>query len=147
MITEVDKNLWDFDSEQYYRVITTNGNIKKNGKAVMGKGITLQAVERYPELPKLLAKHIKYGGNIVGVFKECKIITFPTKNNWREKSSYELIRKSCQDLFETCIFYGIDKIVIPMVGCSNGGLEWDKVRKIIYEELDDDYIKIVISRI
>ena len=147
MITEVDKNMWDFDSEQYYRVITTNGYIKKNGKAVMGKGIALQAAERYPELPNLLAKHIKVWGNVVGVFKEYKIITFPTKNNWREKSSYELVRKSCHDLFEMCICYNISKIVMPKVGCSNGGLEWDKVRKIIYKELDDDFIEIIISRI
>lgn len=147
MITEVDKNLWDFDLNQCYRVITTNGNIKKNGKAVMGKGIALQAVKRYPELPIKLAEHIKNRGNVVKIFNEYKIITFPTKNNWWERSSYELIRKSCHDLFESCIIYGIDKFVMPKVGCSNGGLEWDTVRKIIYEELDDDYLYIIIARI
>ena len=147
MITEENKNLWDFDVEQYYRIITTNGNIKKNGEAVMGKGIALQAKERYPELPTLLAYHIKTCGNTIGISKEHKIITFPTKNNYWEKSSYELIKESCHDLFILCIQWNIEKIVMPMVGCSNGGLKWDEVKKIIYEKLDSDLFDVTIARI
>jgi len=82
MITEENKNLWNFSPEIYYRVITTNGNIKNNGEAVMGKGIALQAKERYPGLPSLLANHIKKCGNVISISPDYKIITFPTKNNW-----------------------------------------------------------------
>lgn len=147
MITEVNKNLWDFDSEQYYRVITTNGCIKKNGEAVMGRGIALQAAQRYPELRTLLAYHIKICGNTIGISKEYKIITFPTKNNYWEKSSYELIKKSCHDLFILCIKHDIKKIVMPMVGCSNGGLKWSEVKKIVYEKFKNSNIDVTISKI
>lgn len=34
-------------------VITTNLFVKKNGEAVMGRGIALEAIKRFPELPKI----------------------------------------------------------------------------------------------
>jgi len=147
MITEINKNLWDFDSEQYYRVITTNGNIKKNNEAVMGKGIALQSAQRYKQLPSELAKRLKLYGNVVNIFPEYKIITFPTKNNWRDNSTYELIEKSCNNLLMLCKYIDIKKIVMPKVGCSNGGLEWKKVKKILYEKLDKTDIDVIIARI
>ena len=147
MITEVYKNLWNFDPEIYYRVITTNGNIKSNGEAVMGRGIALQAAERYPELPTLLGNYIKRGGNSVCINSDHKIIMFPTKNKWWEKSNCELIKKSCKDLFILCIQWNIKDIVMPMVGCSNGGLKWDNVKEIIYKELISDFFDVTIARI
>lgn len=147
MITEINKNLWDFDSEVYYRVITTNGNIKMNGEAVMGKGIALQAAQRYPGLPSKLAIHLKIYGNIPKIFAKYKIITFPTKDKWKEKSTYELISNSCDNLVFLCKYFNIKKIVMPMVGCSNGGLKWVDVKKIIYEKLDNDWFDVIIARI
>ena len=147
MITEINKNLWDFDVEQYYRVITTNGNIKLNGDAVMGRGIALQAAERYPQLPSKLAERLKLYGNKVNVFPEHKIITFPTKNNWRDNSTYELIESSCNNLVVICNYINIKKIVMPMVGCSNGGLKWTNVRKIIYKKFENSDIDVTIARI
>ncbi len=41
----------------------------------------------------------------------------------------------------------IKKIVMPMVGCSNGGLEWENVKKIIYQKLGNRNIEIIIARI
>lgn len=147
MITESDKNLWDFDSNEYYRVITTNGNVKKNGEAVMGKGIALQAALKYPELPCLLADHLKKFGNEVYLFENLKIMTFPTKENWKEKSTYELIAKSCDALMVLYNIHNIGKIVMPKVGCSNGGLEWSKVRQLLYRKFDGKTIDITIARI
>ncbi len=147
MITEENKNLWNFSPEIYYRVITTNGNIKNNGEAVMGKGIALQAKERYPGLPSKLGERLKLYGNHVNVFAEYKIITFPTKNNWREKSTYELIKSSCNNLIVICNILGIKKIVMPMVGCSNGGLKWNKVREILYEKFEKIDLDVTIAKI
>ena len=147
MIKEIDKNLWDFDGKLYYRVITTNGNLKRDGSAVMGKGIALQARQIYPLLPSALADHLKMFGNVVGIFPYYNIITFPTKNNWWEKSTYELIEKSCFQLYDVCLENKVDKIVMPKVGCQNGGLEWSKVRRILYENLDRTNLDVIISRI
>ncbi len=147
MIIEENKNLWNFSPEIYYRVITTNGNIKNNGEAVMGKGIALQAKERYPSLPSELGERLKLYGNVVNVFSQFKIITFPTKNNWREKSTYELIKISCNNLSVLCRYLDIKKIVMPMVGCSNGGLRWSEVKKIIYEKLENSDIDVTIAKI
>lgn len=146
MITEIDKNLWDFDSNIYYRVITTNGIIKKDRTAVMGKGIALQANQKYSLLSLELANHINNHGNVVGIFPKYKIITFPTKNHWKDDSTYQLIEKSCEELYFICTENNINKIVMPKVGCSNGRLEWNKVRKIIYEKLSNTNLDVIISR-
>jgi len=37
MIKETESNIWNFKDN--IKVITTNGNIRKDGKAVMGKGL------------------------------------------------------------------------------------------------------------
>ncbi len=147
MITEINKNLWDFDPEQYYRVITTNGCINRNDEAIMGKGIALQAKERYPYLPIKLGNKLKEFGNHVNIFHDYKIITFPTKDNWRNKSTYSLIQYSCNELIFLCGLLEIKKIVMPMVGCSNGGLEWENVKNIIYQKLGNRDIEIIIARI
>ena len=43
---EVTGNIWDYPADIV--CITTNGSTTRNGSAVMGKGIALQAKERYP---------------------------------------------------------------------------------------------------
>jgi len=149
MITEIDKNLWDFDCKEYYRVITTNGCIKKDGTAVMGKGIALQANQKYPLLSTKLANHIETYGNVVGIFPNYKIITFPTKNNWRNESNYKIIQKSCDELVLNWLadYKNIGKVVMPKVGCSNGGLDWFKVRNILYKNFENLLLDITIARI
>jgi len=36
---------------------------------------------------------------------------------------------------------------MPMVGCSNGGLKWINVKKIIYERLDSEFFDVTISKL
>jgi len=44
-VKEVDGNLWEIEAD--WRVITTNGFVKKDGRAVMGRGVARQALQRY----------------------------------------------------------------------------------------------------
>jgi len=60
---EITGDIWDFYEKGFWIVITTNGNVKDNGEAVMGKGIALQARQRYPLLPSMLGKGILEIGN------------------------------------------------------------------------------------
>lgn len=113
----------------------------------MEKGIALQAKQRYPKLPLKLGEKLKNFGNHVYVFEEYKIITFPTKNNWRDNSTYELIKSSCDNLYVICRYLDIKKIVMPMVGCSNDGLKWSEVKKIISEKLNSNLLDVTIARI
>ena len=123
-------NLWKA-KPSFIKCITTNGDVKKNGELVMGRGIALQAKQRYPELPKLIGNCVKNNGNKVHYFKEYNIISFPTKIHWREKSNINLIVHSCYEL--NTLLDGLNKqVVLPRPGCGNGGLDWKtKVKPVI----------------
>ena len=123
--------------------ITTNGFVKKNGEAVMGRGIASQAKKRFPKLPSFLGDNLLRLGNHVYFLSKWEkwfLMSFPTKHNWWEKSDLELIKKSVKELQD---IVGTDdcklKVFLPRPGCSNGGLDWKDVKPLV-EHLDDQYI-------
>lgn len=131
-------NIWDFHNQGEWIGVTTNQVIKSNGQAVMGKGIALEAANRFPELPSRLARCLKQGGNYPYIFPMYKIVTIPTKNHWRDKSDLNLIIKSCNNLnFYTDEF---NRLYIPRLGCGCGGLKWQTVKQAISSILDDRFI-------
>lgn len=139
----VKGDIWSFWEQGYYIVIPTNGFVKKNGEAVMGRGLALQTKERFPEFPRVLGERLKVYGNMVFVFADYKLITFPVKRVWLEKASLNLIEESCNAL--SAIFrYNLcslrTPVYLPKVGCGNGGLNWEDVKPILEKALDDRFI-------
>ena len=65
------------------------------------------------------------------------IISFPTKQHWRDKSKLEWIDMGLISLRETIEDLGIRSIAIPALGCGLGGLSWTKVRAVIGTCLGD----------
>lgn len=140
---EIRGNIWDYHYEGNWVVITTNGVVKANGEAVMGKGIALQAKLRYPELPYELGRAIKMYGNRVilldGVTKLRKMFSFPTKHHWRDKSDLGLIEESAKQL---AAIAPKEKIYIVRPGCSNGQLDWKDVKPILERYLDGRFVVV-----
>lgn len=141
----VNGNLFDFWNAGEWIVITTNGNVKKNGRAVMGKGVALEASQKCPNLSKILGEYIQEGGNQVYFFPEYKIITFPTKNNWKNDSLINLIELSAHDLLigvNNSHFFAdkIERVYMPKPGCGNGNLDWKDVEPILDSYLDKRFI-------
>lgn len=112
-------NLWNLPAT--HRVITTNGMIRNNGTAVMGKGIALQARNRYPGIDLELGKLISKYGNHVFILSH-GLVSFPTKHHWREPSDLKLIERSAMELAETFCDNSEVTILLPPPGCGNGGL-------------------------
>ena len=115
-----------------------------NTVGVMGKGIALQFKKRFPEMFKSYAQACRVGDVQIGkmwVFKTNSligpeyIINFPTKRHWREKSNIDEILLGLKDLSRVLIDRGIQSVAIPPLGCGNGGLPWDKVRRVMEETL------------
>ena len=52
---EVFGDAWEL-SKDHFLCITTNGEVKINGQAVMGKGIAKEAANRFPELPEAFGR-------------------------------------------------------------------------------------------
>lgn len=131
---EVFGNAWDLRKNYTYLGIATNGFVKSDGACVMGRGIALQLKQRDPKAPYRLGSRIKANGNIVQKFYG-NVIAFPTKHNWWEKSDINLIKKSCKQLME--LLGPNETILLPRVGCGNGGLDWNDVGPIVSKLLDD----------
>ena len=91
----------------------------------MGRGVALQAKQRYKHIATILASHITLYGNHVSLIIESEvyknIISFPVKHHWYEKANLDLIRISAIELLVLIKKYNSDIIfVLPKPGCGNG---------------------------
>ena len=84
---EIVGNLWNYHKKGFWIVVPTNGIVKEDGEAVMGRGLALQAKVKFPEMPSELGMSLKECGNEICLFYKYHIITFPVKHNWWEKSN------------------------------------------------------------
>lgn len=141
---EIKGDMWKYfsDDEKYKRYvicITTNGFVKNNGKAVMGRGCAAEAAKRMPDLPERLGQLIKEKGNRVilqplgcdDAFPECRILTFPVKHNWWEEGDLSLIKKSVKQLKEIAGKSKEFNFILPRPGCGNGHLDWKDVKPLL----------------
>jgi len=128
--------------------ITTNAMVKSNKKAVMGKGIALEASNLFKNLSKDLADKLIKNGNHTYLFEyaNIKIITFPTKHNWQNPSNILLIMRSARELVQICNENNIDAVYLPPVGCGNGQLDWEYVSQWLEQILDDRFVFIIRTK-
>lgn len=141
---EATGDLWTFPAD--WRVITTNGFVKRNGECVMGRGCAFEAKSRFKDLPAELGLRIKMQGNHASRFGEYNLITFPVKHNWFEKADPDLIVRSARELENAMrIKDGIKgTVVMPRPGCGNGQLKWEDVKPLI-EFLPDNVTVITFA--
>ena len=128
---EATGDLWTYHDRGEWVAVTTNGVIKTGGEAVMGRGVAAAAKYRYPELPKQLAVNLRKHGNRVFVFRNIRLITFPTKHDWRKPSDLKLIEQSCWQLMQALGKFNIEQLYMPRPGCGNGQLDWADVRPAV----------------
>ncbi len=160
---EREVDLWKFRAAAV--VITTNGFVKKNGDAVMGRGCAREAALRWPGLESELGALIREQGNHVFDIKRMSLsvaapdeipempkalaaawsttlVTFPVKDVWQEPAKIDLIARSAEELVEMTGQHGWDKVVMPRPGCGNGQLRWDTVRWLLDPILDDRFVVV-----
>jgi len=140
---ECKGNIWEYPSDAI--CITTNGIVKKDGRLVMGGGIALEVVQRYPEIDLTLGRYVKAYGNRcfyipIDLYNHFVIISFPTKHHYKNDSCIKLIKKSTKELVEIVDKYKLNTIALPKVGCGLGRLNYDKqVKPILSKYLDDRF--------
>jgi len=142
---EITGDIWN-QAEPGWKVITTNQEVRKDGKAVMGKGIAAEAVRRHPEIQGLLGALLKkYGFDNpqVMVWPVQGLITFPTKYFWADGSDINLIVAMATQL-KLNNHLGDKPVYLPRLGCGNGGLDWLRdVYPAIKDILADDRFIVV----
>lgn len=138
-LKEIKGDIWKFWKGGHYIVIPTNGSINKYGECVMGIGLAKQAKQLLVDLPMELGNKISISGNVVFVFRSKRLITFPVKTRWHEKASLELIRESCAQIARAVELDDSIRVPIymPKVGCGYGGLDWEDVKSVLDECLDE----------
>ena len=135
-------NLWDFHNLGPI-CITTNGVIRKDSTLVMGAGIALQAKQRFPEVPGILADLVSTHGNHAFYLTVQNLFSFPTKHDWKDKSSINLITQSCHELVNITNQMSFTRVYLQKPGCANGQLSWDQVNPLISEILDDRFVVVI----
>lgn len=121
-------------------VVPINLQVDSGYNAIMGAGLALQAATKFPHLKKELGQslvHDKYPPSTC-YWHEYQIITFPTKNLWREPATPELICRSAVELVALLTWVAFRpsdtaKILVPKVGCGEktGQLAWPSVKPML----------------
>ena len=97
----IKDDLWKYEGKADLIVISTNSYIKKDGELVMGRGLALQAKNRYPELPRLFGQKIPHLGvyGLVVVKHQGKLFgAFQVKRHFRDRAEIALIENSTRKL-------------------------------------------------
>jgi len=146
MINYVTGNILDSKAQAIVNTVNTVG--------VMGKGIALQFKKAYPNNYKTYSiackkEEVNVGKMFVTTDSNLSsgekiIINFPTKQHWRKPSEYIYIEDGLNDLVNVIKLNKIKSIAIPPLGAGNGGLKWEKVKKIIEEKLGHLDIEIFV---
>jgi len=146
MIHYIQGNILESDAQALVNTVNTVG--------VMGKGIALQFKKAYPNNFNAYQNACKRKEIAIGRLFVTKdnnlnsgekiIINFPTKKDWRKPSEYSFIEKGLDDLVQFIKNQYLQSVAIPPLGAGNGGLEWEKVKKILEQKLKDLDIEIFI---
>jgi len=134
---ESTQNLWtQFGVEGNRIAISTNGFVKSNGDAVMGRGCALEAQKKFPGVARLLGNYIRDNGNVPGYLfvdttnnpKNDRLMILPVKQVWWQAADPELVRDSIRFLCYEAGHWPDWTFHIPRLGCGNGRLDWRLVR-------------------
>lgn len=127
-------------------VVTTNGYVRNDGAAVMGRGTALRAAQLQPALPRILGDLLLSYGNRPYVLPG-GFVTLPVKHHWQEHADPDLIRDSLTMFCNLYAVYGWQfngrQVYVPWPGIGNGGLARAVVEPIVDAWLGD-YDNIVM---
>lgn len=125
--------------------ITTNGSVRKDGRAVMGRGIALGAKKKFKDLDLRLGRLLTLYGNRFQ-WLEGNVYAFPVKHRWMEEADIELIKKSAAELAEVANEMDGCQFFLPLPGCDNGRLDFEKVVPAIHDILPQNVVFVTNDR-
>lgn len=143
MITYAKGSIFDSQAKILVNPVNTVG--------VMGKGLALQFKQRWPTMFKCYKLACDMGVLEIGDLYAYKgeqgpvILCFPTKKHWRDPSKVEYIEAGLRYFTETYPLSRLGSIAFPMLGCGEGGLDFDsQVRPLMEQYLNDVPIEVYV---
>lgn len=140
----VEGDIWEYHAQGAWIIITTNAGLTKSGLAVMGRGVALQASERFPTLRSRLGAALRTidrsaeAESIPCVaFEDLRIICFPVKWTFYDDAELDLIEASARHCMQLLDEIGIATIYSVKPGCGSGHLLWSQVQPILAPIFND----------
>ena len=120
-----------------------------NLRGVMGKGLALAFKQKYSGLFQsyaidVIEKRIAIGLPTIWKGPDKWVVNFPTKDDWRNPSTYEYIEAGLKGLRPKLDEWGILSLAIPALGCGLGSLDWLVVKPMIEKHLGDMEMSIEV---
>lgn len=125
-------------------VITTNGSVTRDGRAIPGRGVAGQAAGRFPEMRARLGEQLKAGGNHVYQIIP-GLVSFPVEETPFSQPDKRLIRQSAEELRLLADQNDWQLIAVPRPGCGGGGLNWQEVRPLLEDLFDERFIVVTTA--
>lgn len=122
MIYYIKGNMFDSPAQVLVNTVNTVG--------VMGKGLALTFKKVYPDMFENYKHFCEHNELTIGKLYLYKtkgkwILNFPTKTTWRKPSKIEYIEEGLKKFVSTYKSKNIKSIAFPMLGCGNGGLDFE----------------------
>ena len=138
---EAEGDIWEHAERGDIIVITTNGSLTRDGRAVLGRGVAKQAALRHPDIAENLGRLlVKQGSHVFDL--GCGIVTFPVEETAWSQPDLRLIARSAQELRLLADRSGWQRIIVPRPGCGGGGLAWKDVQPLLAPCLDGRFTVI-----
>ncbi|NTV49082.1 MAG: ADP-ribose-binding protein [Geobacteraceae bacterium] len=134
-------DIWEYADRGCIVVITTNGSLTPDGRAVLGRGIAKQAAVYFPGLAEKLGRRLAEHGNHV-LDLGCGIVSFPVEETAWSQPDLRIIANSAEELRRLADRSGWDRIVVPRPGCGGGGLAWKDVQPLLEPWFDERFTVI-----
>lgn len=156
----LESDLWSYESHHLI-VVPTNMGWRLDGVAVMGKGVAKEASKKYP----LLAGN--YGIFLQSVHGYPRVpwyrfgsgpgvLMVPTKPlnpdephlSWAGKADLTLIARALVEMKKTLEHPYVPKdtlVVLPMLGCGEGGLKREHVIPLLRELLPESKYLLILK--
>lgn len=124
-------DVWEAWTEGAWVVVPTNQMTRRDNTAVMGAGLARQAADRFPELPAQYGAALLRGEAFV-CFPQRRVLLAPTKTDWREPSTLELVSTAVDRLHGWASSHPeVTHVVVPLLGCGRGGLNREDVGPLL----------------
>ena len=134
---EIEGDIWE-QSDADAVVITTNGSLTPDGRAIFGRGVARQAALKFPGLAEKLGRTLRDQGNHVFDLGN-GIITFPVEETPWSLPDPRIIARSAGELRALADNSGLQRIIVPRPGCGGGGLAWKDVKPLLVPWLDERF--------
>lgn len=141
MIEYIEGDIFNSPAQVIVNTVNTVG--------VMGKGLALSFKNKYPQMfesyKKVCDKKLLKTGKLLLYYSpDHWILSFPTKEHWRNPSRLEYIEAGLIKFTNCYAQKNITSIAFPKLGCGNGELNWDDVKPIMEKYLKPLPIDIYI---